>query len=129
MVRESVIYQSILLNGWRQGSVTSWRIIHELNAGDKSNFVPLSQVRIESEVAWIEQKLIEEFETIDEKLIEPLRKLSIEELEALSEEFTDLLRPQNVEGWLEEKIQSGCQPWFYQSIVEYLNNQKNILNW
>jgi hypothetical protein len=124
MVRQSVIYQSILLNGWRQGSVTSWRIIHELNAGDKSNFVPLSQVRIESEVAWIEQKLIEEFETIDEKLIEPLRKLSIEELEALSEEFTDLLRPQNVEGWLDDKIQSGCQPWFYQSIVEYLKKSK-----
>ncbi len=71
-------------------------------------------------MAWIEQKLIEEFGTIDEKLIEPLRNLSIEELEALSEEFADIFRPQYLEDWLEEKMKSGSQPWFYQSIIEYL---------
>lgn len=121
-MRDSVVYQSILLNGWREGTVRTWKIMQQLKGVDQNDFLSLSQLRIESEIAWIEQKLIEKFKNIDKKLIEPLRNLSIEQLEVLSEEFADLFRLADVRDWLEDKVKFSSQPLFYQSLIDYIEH-------
>lgn len=121
-MRDSVVYQSILLNGWREGTVRTWKIMQQLKGVDQNDFLSLSQLRIESEIAWIEQKLIEKFKNLDKKLIEPLRNLSIEQLEVLSEEFADLFRLADVRDWLEDKVKFSSQPLFYQSLIDYIEH-------
>ncbi|MEO0686787.1 MAG: DUF4351 domain-containing protein [Cyanobacteria bacterium J06649_11] len=96
--------------------------MQQLKGVDQNDFLSLSQLRIESEIAWIEQKLIEKFKNIDKKLIEPLRNLSIEQLEVLSEEFADLFRLADVRDWLEDKVKFSSQPLFYQSIIDYIEH-------
>ncbi len=77
-----MIYQNILLKGWREGYQSDWRksFIHLDSQQQK-----LQQGRREAELTWIRRKLEERVGEIDESVIEPLRELSIEQLEALSE--------------------------------------------
>lgn len=175
MVKESVIYQNILLKGWRQGWQEGWQegwqkrrdvwIKYLLNQSlIEDNPLVLEQIRRlspkqletlldfseasdvkawleqqveggneslrdediwqqgrwEGEVAWIRRKLEERLGEIDESVMEPLRELSVKQLEALSEEFSTFLLPEDVVAWLKEQVKVGSQPWFYQAISQHV---------
>lgn len=170
-MKESVIYQDILLKGSRQGWQKDWQkareavvkcllersliednalILERIRGLSLEQLVALlkfseaadvkvwleqqaeggseslydediwQQGRREGEVAWIKHKLEERLGEIKEAVIEPLRELSVKQLEALSEKFLTFLRAEDVVAWLQEQVKVGSQPWFYQAILQQL---------